>query len=798
MKKLFVMLCACIAGILSLNAQSRKALEDSVIVGGISRSMIDLVLDADQMKADEKLLAHWTYAEMMKEVSRPHLASFSDQELREILDYFQTNAYRFLSSDVFFMTYIENIVKAFQSESGAGAHFSYTLNDRSYGAGLEPIFQSTLSSLSSVLDEMLGEDSQMIANARRAGLPAAHIELMKTSARKVMANLFNIYKISVLDYLNKEDIKVVEDFSVSALGNKYAEYARNVKLAADLSSEDFINDFLARLEGKKINNGQLRTSVVEYVTLSRAFPECFPELVRPYAELVIGDSRYEGQTRDMRPYGKGKLTDKKGVVYEGDFKNGQRHGMMKVTKPGKQAVTQFWISDKYRKDVPVGKDKDGIVPAPLIDGGRRYGFGSVYDDGTRARYQGVFIDGQLNGQGKVYEPGRTVDGEFFNGKFVNGVMTWTSDQTQTVSFRGRMAGNIGKGIREWVAKDGSRKEVHIGSFQNGLLEGEGSRSVQTPNDMIESSGTFAYGKMYGSGIQRRTVEYNQNGIYESSVYEGSFFADRYHGQGRLTLSLENIPADLGTFTRCNVQLPELNSPSLEIVIEGIFDDGSFQEGKITYSDGSWYEGRFSEVGLVQGNMRRIYQDGSVYQGACVDGNRHGAGELYRADGSVFRGEFEYGEPVQVKVPEKKQPVNTNIVRKDELTFVFNNISAGYGKATLIKPAGVKIMVRTSVSNLKVVCKGRFRNDMLIEGKVTMSDGNWLEGVFEDGVLIQGRGKTVDKYRIVYEGDIKNGFPHGNGKCYYTDGTWFEGKFAWGNRMGGTHYAADGKVIKVYE
>jgi len=111
---------------------------------------------------------------------------------------------------------------------------------------------------------------------------------------------------------------------------------------------------------------------------------------------------------------------------------------------------------------------------------------------------------------------------------------------------------------------------------------------------------------------------------------------------------------------------------------------------------------------------------------------------------------------------------------------------------------VSIMVRTSVSNLKVVCKGRFMNDMLIEGKVTMSDGNWLEGVFEDGVLIQGRGKTVDKYRIVYEGDIKNGCPHGNGKCYYTDGTWFEGKFAWGNRMGGTHYAADGKVIKVYE
>ena len=114
------------------------------------------------------------------------------------------------------------------------------------------------------------------------------------------------------------------------------------------------------------------------------------------------------------------------------------------------------------------------------------------------------------------------------------------------------------------------------------------------------------------------------------------------------------------------------------------------------------------------------------------------------------------------------------------------------------PAGVKVMVRPSVTSLKVTCKGKFRGENLIEGKVTMSDGYWLEGVFEDGILIQGRGKTIDKYRVVYEGEIKNGFPHGKGKCFYNDGTRFEGKFAWGNRMGGTHYSATGEVIRVYE
>ena len=33
---------------------------------------------------------------------------------------------------------------------------------------------------------------------------------------------------------------------------------------------------------------------------------------------------------------------------------------------------------------------------------------------------------------------------------------------------------------------------------------------------------------------------------------------------------------------------------------------------------------------------------------------------------------------------------------------------------------------------------------------------------------------------------------------YKNGTMFKGNFANGNRMDGVHYAADGKVIKVYQ
>ena len=797
MKRLFLFLCAGVVSFLTLNAQERLMLEDSVIVGGISRSMVERVSGADDMKADEKLLFHWSYAELIKDLSREDLSSYTDQELRDLLAYFNTKACRFLASDMFYQTFLENINKAFQSESGQGQHFSTSMKDGSYGVGLRPLFQSILPSLMPAVDEILGEKGKTISNAKSFGLPSSHIDMLKKSAEKVRSRLFDIYRLSAVDYLSKEDLKVAEDFFASALGQKYAEYIKNVGKSADFSSAEFSEPFFAKLGERKINTSALRSSVVQYVSVSSLFPEYFPEVYRPYAELVVGDSGYAGETRDKRPHGKGRLTDKKGVVYEGDFKNGQRHGMITVTKPGKAPVTQFWIDDKYRKEVPVGKDKKGAVPAPYMDGTLKYGYGSVTDDATKASSHGVFIDGLLNGKGKIYKPGHTEEGEFLGGDLVKGTVTLDRNKNEKAVYEGRMGGKCIEGVCTVTTKDESRTETLTGTFYDGYLEGQGNSVVARSNDKTESTGTFAFGKLYGHAIQKRDVVYG-SGIHETSVYEGGFYADRYHGEGRLSMSLNDIPSNQAHMSRCNVLLPAFITQKLDVVMDGRFDNGTFVEGKITYSDGSWYEGKFTEIGLVQGNMRRVNIDGSVYQGACADGEPHGAGELYGADGSIIRGEFEYGQPVQVEEPEPDDNKKKNEIHSDELTYEFNNLATGYGKAALIKPAGVKVMVRSNVTSLKAVCKGVFRGETLIEGKVTMSDGNWLEGVFENGVLMEGKGKTVDKYRVVYEGEIKNRFPHGTGKCYYNDGTWFEGKFAWGNRMAGTHYSATGEVIKVYE
>ena len=166
-----------------------------------------------------------------------------------------------------------------------------------------------------------------------------------------------------------------------------------------------------------------------------------------------------------------------------------------------------------------------------------------------------------------------------------------------------------------------------------------------------------------------------------------------------------------------------------------------------------------------------------------------------ADGSSYEGLFEGGVEKRYKgVLVNEQP---EIMKKISKTYSFSDLPVEKGVARVVRAAGVKIMVRGQ-SSVEVRCLGSFNGDVMYEGRVWVSDGTWLDGTFEDGVLISGKAKTIDKYGTVYVGDIRNGFPHGRGKCTYNNGTWFEGNFANGNRMDGTHYSADGKIIKVYK
>ena len=798
MKRSLLLLLIYITGAISVYSQDRDALEDSVIIGGISRSLVEMLLvnSDDQMTPDHKLMVQWAYAEFMKDVAKEHLVMFSDEELQSIADYYRTDIYRYTSSGVFLTEFADNLIKALQYELGLGKGFTYELPDPTYGADVRKFIDGVLVTVRLMVDNLLSDDSALLVKAKEAGMTQSQATQISGAVRRCIDRLGDIYLLSLIDYISEDSLLEMEKFCMSPLGKKYFIYSQKIQNAAELLVEDFFAQFQKMVEDEN-NSSRIESSIAHYVSVSRAFPDYYPVLYRPNAELKVGKGTYSGQTRAKVPHGIGELTDKKGVKYKGSFKDGKRHGLFEVVKPGQQPVLQFWIDDKYNKNIPVD-DVAGQIPDVHLNNGEPVGYGYYYDHVGQMNYAGVFVDGELNGIGQVVSPDRSAQGNFVNGQLVEGKMVWKHTDWSINEFTGRFSNYLNVGARKLVSKDGGRQERHVGSFVNGAQDGEGSRKIVALHDVIDISGTYAYGKMYGKGQFKRVSKNDGNGIRSTEIYDGDFFADTFHGNGRMTVSLSDIPAGSWTFTRCNVKLPSVVAASMDIVMEGIFESGAFVSGRVSYSDGSWFEGAFTSSGLAQGRMLRKYSDGSWYEGECKDGKCDGYGVMRYLDGTMYEGMFKDGRPVNAGIAKPQDDEGMpEVDYSEERTFSYAEANLRKGQARLITPAGVKMILRVS-SAVDVVCKGRFEKNIMVEGRATSSEGTWVEGRFEDGVLVQGRGRTTDKYGTIYEGDIRNGYPHGAGKCTYSDGTSFKGYFANGNRMSGTHYAADGSVIKVYD
>ena len=780
MKYFLTFICACFASATLLCAQDRSALEDSVIVAMSPNSLVEMLLENQKMAPEEILGVQWGFFQFMKESIGDNLNEFTDQELREILAYLTSDAYRFNTSQFFLTKFTENLINVMMHEFGSGPAVPYILDDKTYGEEGRGDFQFALNSVSSTIDALM---------ERYSNGPAAK------AMKQVFDNVYDIYLYTAVDYLSKKDLREMSAFASSSAGRRFLAIQDSASKSVESEAEKFWQEWTDEKMRDQESVRESRLQLARYIELSRSFGEYLPVVKRQNATIPWGKYSYSGQIRDLKPHGKGVLTDRKGVAYKGDFKHGKRHGVIEVTSPGKEPQVQYWVDDKYKKDIPVAAPADGTPAVTRYIDGNPIGYADIYDGQQERYFQGVFVDGALEGLGKITESSRVVYGEFSKGEFVNGMISWTDEENKVNEFRGQMSGRWSEGIRRWVAKDGSRTVKYMGTMKDGALEGRGTRSVIEEGNSVEQTGTFAFGKMYGEGSERRIASDAIHGINEVDEYKGGYMSDLFHGKGRYQISLTDIPEGKWVFTRCGVKMPSVQAKSIVIVMEGNFDAGSFTDGRISYSDGSWFEGTFSESGQVDGTMLIKYSDGSWYECEVREGRPHGQGVAHHPDGTVIKGKFNDGA-YQDDVKEVVETARLDF-KKQRKTFVYEDLPVEKGKVRLVKAAGVKIMVR-GVSTIEITCEGRFEGDDLVNGKVTMSDGNWMEGTFEDGVLISGRGRSIDKYSTIYEGDIKNGFPHGEGKCTYLDGTWFKGKFANGNRMAGTHYTADGKVIKVYK
>ena len=720
----------------------------------------------------DKLICEYLSFKSLSDATYDQMKDRPAAELKNTIHFAGTYVFFRLMSDEFWKTFRKYVDKAEKDKK-----FDYAIRD------------SQFSRLSESVDEDFPELMKMAL--RQSVIPVYHTGIYVPKVLTIAQDKLPILLVKTLmEYFSYEEFVDSHAECLCVMEKLSSEYLKHWDVLVG-------KVYNSKMKDSVVKNSSELNRLAEYMKLSRTPMYISNGLHRPTEEIKLKAGQYKGETYDGMPDGEGTLIDKKGVKYVGAFKNGLRHGRIFVYSPEKEKVVQFWYNGKLQKDIPVSLREDGTAPEAVKINGQRFGYGCYYNNVSKSTYVGFFVDGDHSGPGKIVTPKYTLEGVFNGDRVYNCVVEWNNTNYKSDKFAGTQNGILRKGVRCQVRTDGTQR-MWKGEFVDGKLDGKMAYCSISEKDTTRYEGLYAYSSMYGQGEISRNVVH-KDGMRESFRYTGNIIKSRAYGEGAYELVMSDFPDNKFNINRFGVKLRGQYTEGKDTVIvkaEGTFYDNDLVEGKVYVSNGNFMMGRFADGVLVEGRMIKKYSDGSSYDGECREGKYNGYGKIVYPDGTSYEGMFEDGSPVGM---ERNYMAYSELVNvgKHTRTFVFDNLANKKGVASLVTAAGVKVMVR-EMASVEVTCYGKFKDDIMTAGKVTVSDGTWLEGFFEDGVLIQGRGKTVDKYGTVYTGEIKNGFPHGKGECQYKDGTVFKGNFVYGNRMDGTHYTSEGEVIKVYQ
>jgi hypothetical protein len=358
---------------------------------------------------------------------------------------------------------------------------------------------------------------------------------------------------------------------------------------------------------------------------------------------------------------------------------------------------------------------------------------------------------------------------------------------------GRYKGQTYDGVPDGEGTLIGRKGVkYFGAFKNGLRHGP--LFVMSPGkDMVMQ---FWYkGKLYDD----IPVSLNEDGSMPGPV---AIDGKRY-GYGSYYKTIDKS-TNLGFFVDGDQCGPgKIETP--KYTLHGVFSGDRIYDCVIEWSNKNYKKYKF--VGTQNGNLRK----GVLHQVRTDSTQRILKGEFVneKADGDMafcyvsgrdttrYYGLFAYGNMYG------SGEIERSLVHKDGMREVFrytgNTIrSRAYGKGSYelilsdfpdskfsINRFGVKLLHQHTEGKDTVTIKaeGTFIENELVEGKVSVSNGNFMMGRSEDGVLVEGR--MLKKYSdgSSYDGECRNGKYSGYGRVVYPDGTSYEGMFVDGSPVG---------------
>jgi hypothetical protein len=219
-----------------------------------------------------------------------------------------------------------------------------------------------------------------------------------------------------------------------------------------------------------------------------------------------GGGVYEGERKDGKMHGKGKMTWPNGEVYEGEYKDDKMNGQGKLKYPNGTTTYEGEFKDdefsgygEYTNFTP--SENYHFKYRGYYDNGVRHGFGYIFTSGRAGSgmmYGEFKNDKLISGTGRRIEGDGTIqEGDFINGNNSNG--------------------NIRNGKKIWP----NNAYIYEGEFdKDGNIHGEGTMIYDTG---WKYEGGYKHGLMNGYGVM-----HNPNG----DVYEGEFENDKPHGKGK--------------------------------------------------------------------------------------------------------------------------------------------------------------------------------------------------------------------------------------------------------------------------
>lgn len=312
-------------------------------------------------------------------------------------------------------------------------------------------------------------------------------------------------------------------------------------------------------------------------------------------------AKYVGSLHNGFFDGYGKMNYKGGLIYEGEWKQGYRHGKG-IFKDSNHP--QYFFSGIFKDNYPNGigitvtNDSPDTLSGNFVSG-YKHGFikktspnGTVvwqkykvdtleYDHLTKID-SGYCVNGNCKtGKGKMFRS----DGVLFEGDIKNGM----ADGMGTFTFKdgthtGEAKNNKRNGVGKTVWSDG---HFYVGNYKDDIRSGEGTMQF-SENEYYK--GHFENGRYNGLGKFH---------FKDGSTYEGNYTNDTLTGNGTY-----------------------------------LWNSGS--------SIGAKYTGNFKD-GKLDGKGVYYFANGNVFDGVFAAGQLYGAGTLTKSNGEKYTSDFWLGQ-----------------------------------------------------------------------------------------------------------------------------------------------------------